>query len=174
MPYRLWGPWGTGLRAPEVKRPPTWKLAFNTVIPCLRTLLVAHYRGLWHHKGTAWHRIHDTEEKSRAQSIMRANYYGNKTLTNWHMNLLAKKHAKYYYSSSDSPGEKKWERFRIPEFMIGQTFSVFVFALHIYLFHLMLQSVLFRVMNTSIMGAPCDIGLCWKDGDPRKIVPQGP
>ena len=33
-----------------------------------------------------------------------------------------------------------------------------VFALHIYLFHLMLQGVLFRVMNTSIMGTLCDIG----------------
>jgi len=43
--------------------------------------------------------------------------------------------------------------------MIGQTFSVFVFALRIYTFHLMLQSVLFRVMNTSSMGTPCDIGL---------------
>ena len=38
-----------------------------------------------------------------------------------------------------------------PEFMIGQTLSnVFIFALHIYHFHLMLQ--IFRVMNTSIMG----------------------
>jgi len=34
--------------------------------------------------------------------------------------------------------------------------------------------VLFRVMNTSIMGTPCGIGLYWKDGGPRKIVPQGP
>jgi len=38
----------------------------------------------------------------------------------------------------------------------------------------MLQSVLFRVMNTSSMGTPCDIGLYWKDGGPQKIVPQGP
>ena len=90
------------------------------------------------------------------------------------MNLLAKKHTKYYYSLSDSHGEKNWERFRIPEFMIEQTFSVFVFALNIYPFHLMLQSVLFRVMNTSIMGTPCDIGLYWKDGGPRKIVSRGP
>ena len=44
----------------------------------------------------------------------------------------------------------------------------------------MLQSVLFRVMNTSIIGTSrdigfysCDIGL-WKDGGPRKIVPQDP
>jgi len=28
-----------------------------------------------------WHRIYDAEEKSRAYNIMRANYYGNKTLT---------------------------------------------------------------------------------------------
>ena len=39
------------------------------------------------------------------------------------MNLLAKKHAKYYYSLSDSHDEKNWGRFPIPEFMIGQTFS---------------------------------------------------
>jgi len=52
--------------------------------------------------------------------------------------------------------------------------NVFIFALHIYPFHLMLQSVLFRVMNTSIMGAPCDIGFYWKDGRPQTIVPQGP
>jgi len=37
--------------------------------------------------------------------------------------------------------------------------NVFTFALHIYPFHLMLQSVLFRVMNTSIMGTPWDIGV---------------
>jgi len=49
--------------------------------------------------------------------------------------------------------------------MVGQTefyavlsydrINVFTSALHIYPFHLMLQSVLFRVMNTSIMGTPC-------------------
>jgi len=44
----------------------------------------------------------------------------------------------------------------------------------------MLQSVLFRVMNTSIVGTSCDIGFyscyigLWKDGGPRKIVPQDP
>jgi len=52
--------------------------------------------------------------------------------------------------------------------------STIVYALHIYLFHLMLQSVLFRVMNTSIMGTPRDIRFYWKDRDLRKIVPQGP
>ena len=47
--------------------------------------------------------------------------------------------------------------------MVGKTVNVFVFlsydrtnvfvlALHIYPSHLMLQCVLFRVMNTSIMG----------------------
>jgi len=52
--------------------------------------------------------------------------------------------------------------------MVGKTENVFiflsydrtnVFVLHIHPFHLMLQSVLFRVMNTSIMGTPCDISL---------------
>jgi len=52
--------------------------------------------------------------------------------------------------------------------------NVFIFALHIYPFQLMLQSVLFRVVNTSIMGTPCHIGYCWKYGGPRTIVPQGP
>ena len=52
--------------------------------------------------------------------------------------------------------------------------NVFIFPLHIYLFHLMLQSVLFRVMDTSIVGTPCDIGFYWKDESHRKIVPQGP
>jgi len=37
----------------------------------------------------------------------------------------------------------------------------------------MLQSVLFRVMNSSVMGMPSDIGFYWKDGGPQKIVPQG-
>jgi len=35
--------------------------------------------------------------------------------------------------------------------------NVLIFALRIYPFHLMLQSMLFRVMNTSIMGTPWDI-----------------
>jgi len=34
-----------------------------------------------------------------------------------------KKHAKYYCSLSVWHGGKNWERFRIPEFMIAQTFS---------------------------------------------------
>jgi len=38
----------------------------------------------------------------------------------------------------------------------------------------MLQSVLFRVMDTTILGTPCDIGFYGKDGSPRKIVRQGP
>jgi len=38
----------------------------------------------------------------------------------------------------------------------------------------MLQSVLFHVMNTSIMGTPCDIVFYWKDEGPKTIVPQGP
>jgi len=38
----------------------------------------------------------------------------------------------------------------------------------------MLQSVLFRVMNTSVMGTPYDIFFYRKDWGPRKIVPQGP
>jgi len=38
----------------------------------------------------------------------------------------------------------------------------------------MLQSVLFYVMNTSIMGTPCGIGFYWKDRGPRTTVPQGP
>jgi len=52
--------------------------------------------------------------------------------------------------------------------------NVFIFVLHIYPCHLMLQSVLFHVMNTSIVGSPCDIGFCWKDGGRRTTVPQGP
>jgi len=52
--------------------------------------------------------------------------------------------------------------------------NVFIFALHIYPFHLMLQSVLFRVVNTNIVGTPCDIGFYWKDESHRKIVPQSP
>jgi len=38
----------------------------------------------------------------------------------------------------------------------------------------MLQSVLFRVMNTSIMGTPCYIGFYCKNGGPPKNVLQGP
>jgi len=47
--------------------------------------------------------------------------------------------------------------------------NAFVFALHIYTFRLMLQSVLFRVMNTSIMGIPYDIGFYSKDGTLEKL-----
>jgi len=38
----------------------------------------------------------------------------------------------------------------------------------------MLQSVLFRMMNKSIMWTPRDIGFYWKDGGLRTIMPQGP
>jgi len=47
--------------------------------------------------------------------------------------------------------------------------NVFVFALHIYPFHLM-----FRVMNTSIMGTPCDISFYWKDGALEKLCLRSP
>jgi len=43
-------------------------------------------------------------------------------------------------------------------FLSYERANVFISPLHIYPFHLMLQSVLFRVMDTSIMGIPCDIG----------------
>jgi len=33
----------------------------------------------------------------------------------------------------------------------------------------MLQSVLFRVMETSIVGTPCDISFYWKDGALEKL-----
>jgi len=33
----------------------------------------------------------------------------------------------------------------------------------------MLQNVLFREMNTSILGTPCDIGFYWKDGGLEKL-----
>jgi len=55
--------------------------------------------------------------------------------------------------------------------MIGQTFS---FSHCISTLLIWCCSVSFRVMNTSIMGTPCDVGLYWKDGGLRKIVPQGP
>jgi len=71
------------------------------------------------------------------------------------MNMLAKKHAKYGYHWSDSHGEKNWERFPIPEF---DRTNVFISPLHTYPFHLMLQSVLFCVINMSIMRTPCDNG----------------
>jgi len=41
VPYWLWGPWGTGLRATAVKGPPTSNLAFNTFKSCQRTMIVA-------------------------------------------------------------------------------------------------------------------------------------
>ena len=46
--------------------------------------------------------------------VLRENYYGNKTLTSWYMNLLANKHAKYYYIVWVSD-------------MVGKTGNVFVF-----------------------------------------------
>jgi len=68
-----------------------------------------------------------------------------------------------------------WEKLRtFSHSWVYDRTNFFVFALHIYPFHLMLQSVSLRVMNTSITGTPCDIGLYWKDGCPREIVPQGP
>ena len=86
------------------------------------------------------------------------------------MNLLAKKHEEYNYSLSVQHGGKNWELFHIPESIK----RFFIFALHINPFHLMLQSVLFRMMNKSIMWTPRDIGFYWKDGGPRTIMPQGP
>jgi len=58
--------------------------------------------------------------------------------------------------------------------------NVFILALPIHSFHLKCQSVLFRMMNTSIMGTPCVISFNWNDGalkncvsgHPRKIVPK--
>jgi len=38
----------------------------------------------------------------------------------------------------------------------------------------MLHSTLFRVMNTSIMGTPCDIGFNWKDGALEKLCLGAP
>jgi len=52
--------------------------------------------------------------------------------------------------------------------------KVFIFALHIYTFHLMLQKVLIRVMNTSIVGTPCNIGFYWKDGIFKKLCLRAP
>jgi len=64
-----------------------------------------------------------------------------------------------------------WEKLRTFSYSwIYDSKNVFVFALHIYPFHMMLQSVLFRVMNTSIMAAPYDISLHWKDWALEKSI----
>jgi len=56
-----------------------------------------------------------------------------------------------------------WEKLRtFPYSWVYDGTNVSVFALHIYPFHLMLQSVLFRVAKTSIMGTSCTIGFYWK------------
>ena len=64
-----------------------------------------------------------------------------------------------------------WEKLRTFSYSWAyDSTNVFVFTSHTYPFHLMLQSVLFRVMKTSIVG----ISFLIEKWGPRKIVAQGP
>ena len=100
--------------------------------------------------------------KEQGTKHTRENYNGKKTLTSWYMNFLVKKHTKYLYSFECLTW---WKKLRTVWYSwVYDMTNVFVLALHINPFHLMLQSMLFRVMNTSIMGTPCDIAFYWKDG----------
>ena len=68
-----------------------------------------------------------------------------------------------------------WEKLRTFSYCwIYDSKNVFVFALHIYPFHLMLQNVSFRVMKTSIVKTPRDISFYWKDGALEKLCLRAP
>ena len=63
-----------------------------------------------------------------------------------------------------------WEQLRTLSYSwVYDSTNILILALPIYHFHLMLQSVLFRVMETSIVGTPCDISFYWKDGALEKL-----
>jgi len=105
--------------------------------------------------------------------VLRTNYYGNKTSDKLiHEFACKKRRCISIIIVWVSNVVRKLRTFS--HFWVYDRTNVLIFALHINPFHLMLQSVSFRVMKTSIIGKPCDIGFYWKDGGPRKIVPQGP
>jgi len=105
--------------------------------------------------GEYWERIHTETKLWHADTLICLQKSTKSTIHVWVSKMVGKTENFFAFLSYDRT-------------------NVFTSALHIYPLHLMLQSVLFRVMNTSIMRTSWETGFYWTDGGHRNNCDSGP